>query len=106
MSQHVVVLTTAASREEASRIARKLVSKRLVACANVIPAVASTYWWQGEVTESEEALVVMKSCHSLVEDIIAEVEALHSYEVPEVVVLSIERGSRAYLSWIDQSCSA
>lgn len=105
MGEHVVVLTAAASREEANRIANALVERRLVACASVISGMTSVYWWQGEVTQSEEALVVMKSRRSRADDVIAQVEALHSYEVPEVLVLGVEQGSERYLAWIDQVCS-
>ena len=105
MGEHVVVLTAAGSREEANRIANALVERRLVACASVIPGMTSVYWWEGEVTQSEEALVVMKSRRSRVGEVIAQVEALHSYEVPEVLVLGVEQGSERYLAWIDQVCS-
>ena len=63
---HAVVLVTASSAEEAERIGRALVDERLAACANVVPGVASTYWWQGRVEAAEEALIILKTRQDLV----------------------------------------
>ena len=105
MSECVVMLTAAASLEEANRIANDLVSRCLVACVNLVPGVTSVYWWEGRVTQSEEVLLLMKSARCRVDEVIAQVEAVHSYDVPEVVVLGIERGSERYLSWVNRVCS-
>ena len=105
MGEHVVVLTTAESQQEAERIAGALVSRRLVACATLVPRVTSIYWWEGKVTQSDEVLVVMKTRRSRANEVIAQVEGLHSYEVPEVLVLPVDGGSERYLNWIDEACS-
>jgi len=100
MTDKIVVLTTCASREEAGKIARALVSKRLAACVNVLPAVQSIYRWKGNVEEAEETLVVIKSSRALFDDLRAEIEKLHSYEVAEVIAVPIVDGSEAYLEWL------
>lgn len=103
---HVVVFVTAASAEAAGRIGRALVAEHLAACANVVPGVASTYWWQGRVEEAGEALLILKTRQDLVGRLTDRVKALHSYTVPEVIVLPIVGGNADYLRWIDESVAA
>lgn len=100
---HVVVFITASSAEEAARIGRALVDERLAACANLISSIASAYWWQGNVAEAAEALVILKTRQELVGRLTQRVQALHSYTVPEVIALPIVGGNPDYLRWIDDS---
>ena len=100
MTDKIVVLSTCGSAEEAERIARALVSKRLAACVNLVPAVRSIYLWKGAVEDAEETLLVIKSCRALFEDVRAEIEKLHSYELAEVIAIPIVDGSPAYLEWL------
>jgi periplasmic divalent cation tolerance protein len=98
-----IVLTTAGSEDEARKIARHLVEHRLAACVNLIPRVESVYRWQGKVESAAEWLLLIKTTSqkfSAVRDAIA---ALHSYEVPECVMLSIEDASAAYLRWLGEA---
>lgn len=95
-----VIYVTASSKEEALRLVRGLVQDRLVACANVIDGAASVYWWEGEVREAPETLMVAKTRTENVEAVIARVKAEHSYSCPCVVALPIEAGNPAYLDWI------
>jgi periplasmic divalent cation tolerance protein len=99
----VVVFITASSADEATRIGRTLVEERLAACANLIPSIASTYWWKDKIEESGEALLVIKTRQDLIERLTARVKALHSYTVPEVIALPILGGNPDYLKWIDDS---
>lgn len=95
-----IVLTTAGSDEEAERIARELVERRLAACVNVVPGVVSIYRWNDAVQRDSERLLVVKTSaarFAAVRDAILE---LHSYEVPEVVMVPISGGSAAYLAWL------
>lgn len=103
---HVVVFVTASSAEEAGRIGRALVDERLAACANVVPGVASTYWWQGRVEDAREALLILKTRQDLVARLTARVKALHSYTVPEVIAVPVVGGNADYLRWIDDSVAA
>jgi periplasmic divalent cation tolerance protein len=100
---HVVVFVTASSPEEADRIGRALVHERLAACANLVPSIASTYWWQGKVERAGEALLVLKTRQELVNRLQARVRELHSYTVPEVIAFPIVAGNPDYLRWIDDS---
>ena len=102
MTDKIVVLTTCATAEEAEKIARELVSKKLAACVNMLPSVRSIYRWKGEVEEAQETQLVIKSSRGLFDAIRAEIEKLHSYELAEVIALPIVDGSDGYLEWLGQ----
>ena|SRR5713226_8301216 len=106
MTDKIVVLCTCASPDEAEGIARKLVERRLAACVSLAPGVRSIYRWKGAVEESAEVLLVIKSSRPLFRDLCAELEKLHSYEVPEVLALPIVDGSEGYLAWMDRELAA
>src|SRR3954451_23030567 len=103
MTNNKLVLTTAGSREEAQKIARALVEKRLAACVNIVPQVESVYCWQGKVEESQEFLLLIKTFGTTFDRVCATIKELHSYEMPECISFSIENGSLACLKWIDES---
>lgn len=102
MSEKLVVLMTAGSQEEAERIAHALVAEMMVACVNVIPGVTSVYRWEGQVQSDQEWLLVAKSRRDVLDELVRRVQALHSYDVPEVIALPLVGGSDAYLRWIDK----
>jgi periplasmic divalent cation tolerance protein len=106
MSGHAVVLSTVGTEDEASRIARALVERRLAACVNVVPGVRSTYRWQGAVRTDAEWLLVVKTRRDRFDEVRAAIRELHAYEVPEIVMLDIAEGDAAYLEWIDASLSS
>jgi len=103
MTNNRLVLTTASSQEEARRLAKTLVERRLAACVNIVPNMNSIYRWKEKVEESREFLLLMKTTESAVPKLRDAIQELHSYEVPECIVLLIEEGSAAYLDWIDES---
>jgi periplasmic divalent cation tolerance protein len=100
MTDALVVLVTTPSAERAAEIARAVVGERLAACGNVVPGLRSIYRWEGKVQEDEEALLVLKTTRGRFEALRDRVLALHPYEVPEVLALSVEAGSARYLAWI------
>jgi periplasmic divalent cation tolerance protein len=107
MTDKIVVLSTCASAEEAQRIARALVEKRLAACVNVIPGVRSVYHWKDRagkdaIEDEEEVLLFIKTSRPLLEELREEIERLHSYEVPEIIALTVVDGSERYLSWMNR----
>jgi len=99
-NEAIVVLVTAGSAESAEKIARALVEERLAACVNVIPGIRSIYRWQGRVADDAEWLLVAKTGRSRFAELEARVRALHSYEVPEVIMLPVVGGAADYLAWI------
>ena len=96
----VVAFTTAGSRDEAERLAQALVAERLAACVNLVAPISSIYHWRGAVERGEEVLLVIKTRRGLVRRLGARLGELHSYEVPELVVLPIVDGAESYLAWL------
>jgi periplasmic divalent cation tolerance protein len=103
MTEHKLVLTTAGSKEEARRIARTLVERRLAACVNVIPQIESVYRWQGNIEEAEEWLLLIKTTGAAFERVRDAIRELHSYDLTECICLAIDGGSSAYLEWLQNS---
>ena len=97
----VAVCVTTASEDEAKAIGRALVEARLAASVNIVPGVASLYWWEGAVREGDEAMFWAKTRADLVAPLTARVKALHSYACPCVIALPIAGGNADYLAWID-----
>jgi len=103
MEPYRVVLTTVSSMEEAKRMAHALVDERVAACVNIAGGVASVYRWQGAVEEASEILLLIKTRVEKIDALEAAVRRLHSYDVPEFVILKVEGGGAAYLKWVDES---
>ena len=101
-----IVLTTAGSPGEASRIGRTLVAERLAACVTVIPTVESIFEWQGNTELATETLMLIKTDAAQIPALEARLHALHSYETPEFLVLEVEAGSAGYLAWIQSVLGA
>lgn len=99
MTDKKIVLTTAGTREEAGKIARALVERRLAACVNVVP-IESVYRWDEKVESAQEWLLLVKTTAEAFDDVETAIQELHSYELPECVVLAIEGGNEEYLEWI------
>jgi periplasmic divalent cation tolerance protein len=89
--------------EHATIIARSLLERRLAACVNVVPGVRSLYWWNDEVTEDGESLLVIKTPQSSVASLEVGLSEIHPYEVPEILSLSIDEGADRYLNWVRDS---
>jgi len=96
----VLVYVTASDVEEARRIGREAVRSRLAACANVYPEIFSYYWWQGDLVEDREAVVILKTRRSLVPRVIDAVRSWHSYTVPAILVVDLRDGNPDYLAWL------
>ncbi len=104
MSQSLIYVT-AASKDEAAVIGRKLVEERLCACANVVDGATSFYWWDGAVREDAEAVLIAKTREDLVVAVTERIKELHGYECPCVVALPITAGNPDFLQWIDRQTS-
>lgn len=99
----VVAFITVGSREEAEKIANKIVEERLAACANIIDDVESVFLWKGNVEKAKEVLLIVKTKVDKIERLVKRVKELHSYEVPEVIWLELKGGLESYLNWIEES---
>jgi len=103
MTDKRVVLTTAGSAEEARKIARALVERRLAACVNIVPKIESIYRWQGKVEEAQEYLLLVKTTENAFLRLSEALNELHSYELPECIAVAVTDGSLPYLKWVDDS---
>ena len=100
MTQMRLVLTTAGSSDEAKKIAGALVERRLATCVNIVPRIESVYRWKGQVEIAEEWLLLIKTRAEVFERLREAIEELHSYELPECIMLEVAEGGKAYLDWI------
>ena len=94
-----VILTTVGDKDEADRLAELLVSRKLAACVQITP-VSSVYTWKGALQKESEHLLLIKTATRRYDEVQAAIRENHSYEVPEIVQLPVERGLPAYLDWI------
>ena len=101
----IVVLIAAASREEADRIARRLVEDRLAACVTIVPQVRSIFTWEQKLSQEDEVLLLVKSCRARFAQLAEAVKQLHSYSVPEIIALPVVMGAADYLRWVSESTS-
>ena len=100
MSDCIQVITTTANREEAETIARALVEERLAACVQIVGPITSVYRWQRRIETSSEWQCLIKSRQTLWEPLLAAIRRLHSYQVPEILVLNVTAGNPDYLAWL------
>jgi len=97
------ILTTTGTEEQALSIARALVSKRLAACVNIIGPIRSVYRWRDAIEDEREYLLLIKTRATLYMKVERRVRELHTYEVPEVLALTLDRGSPPYIKWLLES---
>ena len=100
-----MVLTTVPDAEAGARLARTLVAERLAACVNLVPGVRSIYRWQGQLEDASEVLLLVKTRADRCAALAARIQALHPYELPEVLELAAGGGSAAYLDWVRRESS-
>ena len=103
MSTARMVLTMAGSQEEAGRIAHALVERRLAACVNVVPQIESVYRWQGKIESATEWLLIIKTTQEAFERVRNAIKELHSYDLPECVMIDLGGGSKEYLGWVAEN---
>ena len=95
-----LIYITAGNMDEARAIGRALVSDRLAACVNIIDNMNSMYWWQGEIQDDREVIIIAKTNESLVPEVIEKAKSMHSYDCPCVVSLPIVNGNKEFLEWV------
>jgi periplasmic divalent cation tolerance protein len=100
MNEYLQVFTTTETREEAQAVARAVVEQRLAGCVQVVGPISSTYWWEGEITQAEEYLCLIKTRRSLFVQVEAAIRAVHPYEVPEILAMPVAAGNQDYLDWL------
>ncbi|MBH0056154.1 divalent-cation tolerance protein CutA [Pseudoalteromonas sp. SWXJZ94C] len=101
-TQFKMIFTTCKDENEARTLAKALVEKKLAACVNILPNMSSIYMWEGEVAESTEAKLLIKTKADKTNDVFLTIKAMHSYEVPEIQVIDVATGNLAYFNWMDE----
>ena len=99
----VLVLTSITAEADGAVLARTLVDERLAACVNVLPPMTSVYRWKGQVEQDREQQVIIKTTRDKLPALEARVKELHSYELPEFVVIAAGGGADAYLKWVEEA---
>ena len=102
-SSFVIVLTTFPVDQDPAVLARTLVEERLAACVNVLPAMQSTYRWQGKVEQASEHQLIVKTTAGRVATLKQRLQDLHPYDVPELLVLTVSDGAESYLRWLSDN---
>ena len=103
LDQYQLVLCTCPDKDSAHLIAEQLVDQKLAACVNILPGVTSVYRWMGNIEESQEQLLIIKTVSDLIENVVNAVNDLHPYELPEVIGVPLDSGSMDYLNWISEN---
>ncbi len=101
----LVVLTTITDIDKGKQLARQIISNHLAACCNIVPQITSVYYWQNELCEDQECLLVMKTARHRFNELNNYIHAQHPYETPEIIAIPITAGSQEYLSWVMKETS-
>jgi len=100
----LIIFSTFPDIETARRIATTLVNERLAACANILPAVESVYWWKGAVETAGETMAIFKTAAERYPQLEQRLKEMHPYELPEIVAIQPAGGLPGYLEWVGESC--
>ena len=101
MNEHCIIYITAGSKEEADKLSRGLVEEKLAFCVNAVPGIQSTYQWEGKIHVDDEILLIVKTRQDRYEALERWVKQNHSYDIPEIISLPIQKGLPQYLQAID-----
>ncbi len=96
----LLIISSAPDSATSEKIANALVEQGLAACVNILPGVRSIYMWQGKRELGSEQILLIKAPQAMYAAIEKQIEAMHPYELPEIIAVSIEAGLPAYLDWV------
>ena len=105
MASEIIVYCTVPNKEIALSISKTVVEEKLAACSNIIPGLVSVYSWQNEICQDDELLLVIKTANEIFQKLHDRIIDLHPYDVPEIIGMPIEMGSKPYLDWIHENVS-
>ena len=101
MKLYIQISTTTETKEQAQKIAQNLVEQKLAACVQITGPIESTYRWKEKIETADEWLCLIKTRAILYNKVETAIKKLHSYETPEIIAVTIVKGSKQYLNWID-----
>ena len=96
-----IIYITTSGESESKKIAKILLQEKLAACVNIIPNITSIYLWNELIEEDSESIMFVKTRSELVEKIINRVQEVHTYEIPCILQITVKKGSKKYLEWIE-----
>jgi periplasmic divalent cation tolerance protein len=102
MNKYIQIITTTSSKEEANKIANTLIEKKIAACVQILGPIESIYKWKGKIEKANEFLCLIKTKADKEKEIVFTIKSLHSYEIPEIIVMPIIGGNEDYLNWIEK----
>jgi periplasmic divalent cation tolerance protein len=100
-----VVLTTVSNVEEAARLVRSLLDRRLIACGTLLPGARSLYRWEGRIADESEVVILLKTRSAVLHALERAFGELHPYKVPELLALPASSGLEKYVAWINTETS-
>jgi len=103
MTDKIIVFVTCESKEQAETIAQTVVTEKLAACVNVLPGIRSCYVWERKLTWSDEVLLLIKTTRGRFDQLQDKIKGMHSYQVPEIVGVTIDDAFDKYIEWIDEN---
>ncbi len=95
-----LIYMTAGSKEEARNVGKALVESKLAACVNIIDGMNSLYMWKGKLQDDREVVLIAKTAENRVQDLIAKVKSVHSYDCPCILSIPVEGGNQDFVDWI------
>ncbi len=100
MAAMYLIYVPVSNEEEAKRIGKQLVQERLAACVNIFPQITSYYWWENQLCEDKESVLIVKTSKELLEAVYERIQQLHSYTTPAILTLPVEKVNQNYLQWL------
>lgn len=100
---HFICFVTCPNTTLANKIAKALVSEKLAACVNIVKGIESIYSWNGKICKDSEVLLLIKGHNRNRKKLETRIKGLHSYDVPEIIFVQLDSGSRKYLDWINSN---
>jgi periplasmic divalent cation tolerance protein len=95
------VYVTFPNKKEALRVGEVLVKEKLAACVNIVSNVKSIFYWKNKLEKVNEVVLIAKVSERNYEKLEKRVIELHSYEVPCITALKVERGYRKFIEWVE-----
>ncbi|NXN00441.1 CUTA protein, partial [Sylvia borin] len=100
---HSIAFVTCLNEQIARDVARAIMDKKLAAYVNILPKSSALYFWKGELEESTEILLLVKTRTSKIEDLTNYIRSIHPFEMADIISLPIDRGNPPYLRWIGEN---
>ncbi len=99
-SQLSLIYTTFSNQDDAHKISRTLLEKRLIACVNIGSEIKSLYFWQERLEEDKEIPVLFKTTSEKVSLAIKILQDLHPYETPAILEIPVAYAVPPFLEWV------